>query len=111
MAEVQEIIIGAGPLPIETKATIETDGPTVLTIAGSVWTPQANSMIGVRLLIDGSPAVTAQIFSNESNEHRTVVPITVPWTFTIGPHTFTLQELTSETTSDANDYFCVTVQY
>jgi hypothetical protein len=111
MAELQEIILQNGPLPIKVPADIETDGPTVVTVAGSVWTATANSMIGVGLLIDGNLMAKAQIFSNQSNEHRTVVPVSIPYTFTIGQHTFTLEPLTPQTTSDANDLFCVTVQY
>jgi hypothetical protein len=55
--------------------------------------------------------VKAQIFSNQANEHRAVVPVTISYTFTIGQHTFTLEPLTGQTTSDANDVFWVTVQY
>ena len=111
MAEVQQIIAQAGPLPLQVTANIETDGPTVVTLSGSVWTPNANSMIGIRLEIDEDATIAAQIFSNQSNEHRAVVPVVVPYTFTIGQHVFTLAPLTSQTTSDANDYYCVTVQY
>ena len=111
MAELQEIILQNGPLPITVTADIETDGPTVVTVAGSVWTATPNAMIGIGLAIDGNLMAKGQIFSNEPNEHRAVVPMTFPYTFTIGKHTFTLAGLTSPTTSDANDVFCVTVQY
>ena len=111
MAELQQIIMQYGPLPIETTATIETDGPTIVSVSGSVWTSTQKSMIGVALFIDGTPQIKAPIFSNGSNTHRTVVPVSIPYTFTIGQHTFLLQELTPLTTSDANDFFVLTVQY
>jgi hypothetical protein len=111
VAELQEIIAQNGPLPIKVTADIETDGPTVVTVAGSVWTTTPNSTIGVGLLIDGNLMVKAQIFSNGANEHRAVVPVSISYTFTIGQHTFTLEPLTGQTTSDANDVFWVTVQY
>jgi hypothetical protein len=36
VADVQVIIAQAGPLPITVSADIESDGPAVLTLAGSV---------------------------------------------------------------------------
>ena len=111
MAELQQVIAQNGPLPIKATANIETDGPTVVTFAGSVWTTSPNVIIGVSLVIDEDYQVGAQIFSNGPNTHRAVVPMTFAYTFTIGQHTFTLQELTIETTSDYNDFFVATVQY
>ena len=111
MAELQQIIAQKGPLPIKTTATIETDVQTVLTLAGSVWTTTQDCMIGIALTVDGEPAVTAQIYSNGPDTHRAVVPVTAPYTFTIGEHVFSLGPLTPQTTSDFNDYFSVTVQY
>jgi hypothetical protein len=111
MAELQQIIAQAGPLPIKATATIETDGPTIVTLAGSVWTPTSETMTGVLLTIDDDAEIAAQIFSNEPNTHRAVVPVAVPYTFAIGDHAFTLTPLNANTTSDFNDYFYVTVQY
>jgi hypothetical protein len=112
MADVQVLIAQAGPLPIKASAEIESDGPAVLTLAGSVWSPTANTMIGVSLMIDNEPAlISADIFSNGPSTHRAVVPVTFPYTFTIGTHTFELVPSTSQTTSDANDVFRLTVQY
>ncbi len=111
MAELQQIVAQKGPLPIKTTATIETDSQTVLTLAGSVWTTTQNALIGLELIIDDEPPIEALIYSNGPNTHRTVVPVTVPYTFTVGEHTFMLSPLTPLTTSDFNDYFSVTVQY
>jgi hypothetical protein len=111
MADVQVIIDQAGPLPIKGTAEIESDGPAVLTLAGSVWSQTSNAMIGVSLLIDGEAASSARIFSNGPSTHRAVVPVTVPYTFTIGSHTFTLEPMTAQTVSDANDFFTLSVQY
>ncbi len=112
MAELQQVIAQSGPLPIKQVVTIETDAPVVVTLSGSVWTPDADSMIGVLLTVDrGEFELGARIFSNEPNEHRAVVPVIGQYTFEIGEHAFTLTPMTAETTSDANDFFCVTVQY
>ena len=115
MAEIQQVIAQYGPLPIEVTADIETDGPTVVTVAGSVWTTTKDSMIGVTLMIDGNPVAKVPIFSNGPSTHRAVVPVSFPYTFTstVQPnqHTFVLEEMTPQTTSDYNDYFTVYVQY
>jgi hypothetical protein len=77
-----------------------------------VWSTTADQLIGIALLIDGeSTPITASIFSNGPSTHRAVVPVIVPYTFTIGPHTFELQPSTSHTTSDYNDFYTLTVQY
>jgi hypothetical protein len=112
MADVQVIIAQTGPLPITVSADIESDGPAILTLAGSVWTATANTMIGVSLSIDGQPAeISARIFSNGPTTHRAVVPMTVPYTFSIGSHKFTLEAMNAQTTSDFNDFFELSVQY
>jgi hypothetical protein len=112
MANVNVVIAKAGPLPITATAQIQSDGPALVTLAGSVWSTTANQMIGVALLIDGQRTpITASIFSNGPNTHRAVVPVAMPYTFTLGQHTFELRPTTGQTTSDANDYFTVSVQY
>ena len=115
MADVQQVIAQYGPLPIQVTADIETDGPTVVTVAGSVWTTTQDSMIGVGLMIDGNVVAQAPIFSNGPSTHRAVVPVSFPYTFTStgqpNQHTFVLEEMTPQTTSDYNDYFSVTVLY
>jgi hypothetical protein len=111
VADVQQIVAQPGPLPLQVTADIESDAPFALTLAGSVWTTASTAMIGVELQIDDDVAARAQIFSNAPSTHRAVVPVTVPVTLTIGPHVLTLVPLTPQTTSDANDFFAVTVVY
>ena len=112
MAQVNVIIAQKGPLPIKATAEIMSDGPVLVTLAGSVWSTTADQLIGIALLVDGAPTpITASIFSNGPTTHRAVIPTIVPYTFTIGQHTFELQPSTSHTTSDYNDFFNVTVQY
>jgi len=111
MAVLQPIIAQFGPLPITTTATIETDSPVILSIAGSVWTSSENCMIGIGLEVDGGAVAKAPIYSNGPGTHRTVVPLMIPVTFEIGEHTFALGPLTPQTESDSNDYYAVSLQY
>ena len=114
MAQLIQVIAQQGPLPITTTATIETDGPTIVTLAGSLWTPGGSQQIGMRLAIDGNPVQAAWVFANPSATHLAVVPMvfsyTFPWTQD-QEHEFFLDYLTGGTTSDENDFFLVTVQY
>jgi hypothetical protein len=111
MADLQAIIAQAGPLPIKVGANVQSDDPVAITLAGSVWAPTANSMIGISLAVDGSQAATAQIYANAPDMHMSVVPVTFSLTFSIGEHAFELDYLTGETTSDQNDFFVVTLLY
>jgi hypothetical protein len=111
MADVQQVFAANGPLPLKTSVDIQSNLPAVVTLAGSVWANAAQQMIGIALLIDGSVVATATIFANPSSTHLSVVPVEFPYTFAIGPHDFTLNPLNNATTSDKNDFYCVTVQY
>jgi hypothetical protein len=85
--------------------------PAVVTLAGSVWSNAAQQQVGIALLIDGSVVGMATIFANPASTHLSVVPLEFAYTFEIGPHEFVLNPLNNATTSDKNDFYCVTVQY
>ena len=111
MADVTQIFAGPGPLPLKTSVDIQSNMPAVITLAGSVWTKTANQQIGIALLIDGEVAASATIFANPASQHLAVVPVEFAYTFTIGTHEFALNPWNNATTSDLNDFYCVTVQY
>jgi hypothetical protein len=95
----------AGPLPITATFNSPTNAPATIYIAGSVWSPNANKMIGISVQLDGQAIGSSQIFSNGSATHRATVPSFIPVTLTIGPHTLTLAKANGDTTSDVNDFF------
>ena len=111
MADLIQVIAQPGPLPIKQAVQIESDEPAIVTLAGSVWSPSENQMIGISLAIDGSQVQTTQIFANPPATHLAVVPVAFSYTFTIDEHVFELDYLTGNETSDSNDLFVVTVQY
>ena len=111
MADLQQIFAANGPLPLKTSVQIQSNMPAVVTLAGSVWSNAAQQPIGIALLIDGSVVGMATIFANPAATHLSVVPLEFAYTFEIGPHEFVLNPLNNATTSDKNDFYCVTVQY
>jgi hypothetical protein len=111
VADLMQIFAANGPLPLKTSVNIQSNMPAVVTLAGSVWSNAAQQLIGIGLLIDGEVAASATIFANPGSQHMAVVPVEFAYTFEIGPHEFVLNPWNNATTSDKNDFYCVTVQY
>ena len=111
MADLTQIFAQPGPLPLKTSVNIQSNMPAVVTLAGSVWSNAAQQQIGIALLIDGEVAASATIFANPASQHMSVVPVEFAYTFEIGQHEFVLNPWNNATTSDKNDFYCVTVQY
>jgi hypothetical protein len=111
VADLTQIFAQNGPLPLKTSVDIQSNMPAVVTLAGSVWSNAAQQLIGIALLIDGEVAASATIFANPGSQHMAVVPVEFAYTFEIGTHEFVLNPWNNATTSDKNDFYCVTVQY
>ncbi len=115
MADAQVVINQNGPLPITASFQALSDGPALVMLSGSVWTQNADTLIGVDLSVDGGPAIGgANIFANNAATHMAVVPIVIPYIFSLGPpptHEITLSAGTTGTVSDQNDFFQVTILY
>ena len=109
---IQVILSQQGPLPITVNFKALSDAPVTLEVNGSVWTQTANSMIGIQAAIDGGAVGKAQVFSNTSTTHRTVVPAYVPLQLAFGQHSITLSALPgTSTVSDQNDFFTAVLHY
>jgi hypothetical protein len=100
-----------GPMPISLTFTSPTDGEALIEVSGSVSAPNANVIIGIQVLIDGEPVGAAQIFSNNPNVHRVVVPVWVKAPPDFKQHTLTLQVLNRHTASDSDDFYNATLAY
>lgn len=107
----QIIIAQKGPLPIKVSFAAPSDGPAALMVAGSVWTQNVNTMIGIGVSLDGNPLGVVQIFANPASTHMNVVPGTFPVTLTQGTHSLLLAPATSTTVSDYNDFYSVVLDY
>ena len=101
-----------GPLPIQSTFMSPGDLPLYLEVAGSIWTQSANQMIAIQIAVDGAVVGKAQIFSNTSSTHRTVVPVYIPVKLAQGSHTIQLSAVPGTTTvSDINDFFTAVLHY
>lgn len=108
---VQVIIDQAGPLPITVTFNAPGDEPMYLEVNGSVWSPDADQMIGIGIQLDGQPVGAAQIFSNGSATHRAVVPAYIPIQLSEGQHTLSLSGNSSATVSDFNDFYTAVIHF
>jgi hypothetical protein len=108
---IQMIVSKVGPLPITATFDAKGDSPMYLEINGSVWSQKANNMIGIAVKLDGNAVGTAQIFSNGTATHRTVVPTYIPVKLTQGKHTLTLSASSAGTVSDLNDFYTAVIHY
>ena len=74
MADRHLLINQSGPLPLSATLTTGSNGPSTLFVSGSCWTAGGAQQIGLAVMMDGVRVGEAVIWSNESNEHRAVVP-------------------------------------
>jgi hypothetical protein len=110
MPLIQTLISGAGPLPLNTTFTAEGDGDVVFFVSGSAWSASA-SAISIVLYLDGQAIGTISGFTNEPTSHKTLVPAFFPAILTAGDHKVGLAVQSSETVTDINDNFSVTLIY
>jgi hypothetical protein len=108
---IQLIINQAGPLPITVSFNAPGDEPMYLEVNGSVWSPNADALLGIQIELDGQSVGAAQIFSNGSTTHRACVPAYVPIQLGEGQHTLSLSAETGSTVSDYNDFYTAVIHY
>ncbi len=108
---IQVIISQVGPLPITATFNAPGDSPMYLEINGSVWSQQANQMIGIGVKLDNKAVGAAQIFSNGTATHRAVVPAFIAIKLSQGQHTLSLSPNSAATTSDHNDFYTAVIHY
>lgn len=107
----QMIIQQKGPLPITVNFNAIGDSPMYLEVNGSVWSQNANNMIGIAIKLDNNPIGAAQIFSNGTATHRAVVPAYIPIKLKQGQHTLSLSANNAATISDLNDFYTAVIHY
>ena len=108
---IQVLVSQKGPLPISTSFNAPGDMPMYLVVNGSVWTQNANTMIGIQIELDGAVVGTAYIFSNAPSTHRAVVPAYIPVKLAQGAHKLVLSAAPGGTVSDYNDFYTAVIDY
>jgi hypothetical protein len=106
---IKVIVSQVGPLPITATFDAPGDEPMYLEVSGSVWSANANSMIGIAIALDGKQIGAAQIFSNGPTTHRAVVPAYIPIQLSQGKHKLTLSPNNAATLSDYNDFYTAVI--
>ena len=110
MALIEPIIANIGPLPISVQYTGEGVGSVLLYIAGSAWSPNEGTDIGIGVYVDGNLIGNATVFTNESGSHKALIPSIIPFKVDGNEHTMTVEALTG-TNTDLNDQFYVSIIY
>src|SRR5437660_10594569 len=100
---IQVIINQKGPLPITVTFNAPGDSRMYLEINGSVWSQQANRMIGIGVKVDNNAAGAAQIFSNGPATHRAGVPAFIAINLSQCKHTLSLSSNSYANTCDYHD--------
>ena len=109
---IKVILSKVGPLPLTATFDAPADSPMYLEVVGSVYSSNANRLLGIAVQLDNKPIGTpAQIWSNGINTHRAVVPAYIPVQLQFGKHTLTLTAANGDTVSDLNDTFTVVLHY
>lgn len=114
MADAQEIIQAAGPLPLKQSFIAPVDGPVIFFLSGSAWSNSQNMWVGIGLQVDGEDIGATGVFCNEQSSHHALIPRLIPTNLsygTNGEHTLTIYPTSSNTITDQNDLFYVTLLY
>ncbi len=113
MAYTLVLFDGAGPLPQTATFEAPADGPVTFVLSGTARTAGAAVLIGVNLSLDGNGiGNTAMCWANQNNNHQAMRTTFIPIDFlSAGQHTIELTNAYSETITDVNDYFQVTLLY
>jgi hypothetical protein len=106
-----------GPLPITSGAFTTSGGTLVISASGSGYCLGNGVSIGMNITLDGAAIDTCIIYVNVANNHIAFMPKTIVKTgIATGTHHITLSQYVApgrpgtDTATDDNDTFCVTVQ-
>ncbi len=107
---VAEVILqGNGPLPLKGTFNYLSSDVAAVCVSGSAYAPGGAGQLDAVLRIDGVPVGSSFVYTNEPQSHKTFITrFIVVGPFSPGPHVVDLVPAGS-TTSDANDFFTVTM--
>ena len=104
---------GPGPLPVSTTFEAPSDGDVVFVLTGTARTENAAVLTGINLYLDGGGIGNAAMcWANQNNNHIAMRPTFIPYEgLTQGSHAIQIMNAYSDTVTDVNDYFQVTLLY
>jgi hypothetical protein len=105
-----QIINQSGPLPLKALFNAPLDGPATLVVSGSLWSTVANTLLQLKVALDGTQLATGQIFSNGPSTHRALPTLFIGFSLTAGRHTLSLSG-GANVIADQNDFFNASLLY
>lgn len=109
-----EVLLDAiGPLPQSVTFQAPADGSVMFVLTGTAYTQSGASITGIMLMLDGVQiGAAAMCYANTNNNHIAMRPSFVEFeNLTFGEHTLEVVISSSETVTDVNDHFQVTLFY
>lgn len=94
-----------GPLPLKIPFTAPISGDVTIAFSGTCWSSTVNNPGGVEVFLDGKSLGKALLFFNNASLHQALPAQFFAVNLGEGPHTITLQPLSSTILSDKNDFF------
>lgn len=94
-----------GPLPLKIPFTAPISGDVTIAFSGSCWSSTVNNPGGVEVFLDGKSLGKALMFFNNASLHLALPAQIFAVNLSEGPHTITLQALSSTVLSDQHDFF------
>lgn len=94
-----------GPLPLKIPFTAPISGDVTIAFSGTCWSSTAGNPGGVEVFLDGKSLGKALLCFNNSSLHLTLPTQFFAVNLSEGPHTLTLQAISSTVMSDKNDFF------
>jgi hypothetical protein len=94
-----------GPLPLKVTFTAPISGDVAIAFSGSCWSSTASNPGGVEIFLDGQSLGKSLLFFNNSGLHLALPAQVFPINLSEGPHTLTVQAISSTVLSDKNDFF------
>ena len=103
----------SGQLPVEAQFDSPAEGPVMFVLSGTAWTQEAPCVIGLNLFIDGQVIGNpAMCFANANAVHMAMRTTFIMFdNLSFGNHTITVQPYDSNSITDPNDAFQVTMFY
>ena len=113
MADALVILDSPGPLPLKVSFDSPGDGSVIFVLSGTAFTQNGGVLIGFNLFLDGSgigkPALCyANLGLNHQAMRTTLIPVD---NLAYGSHTIEIAPIDTNTLTDFNDYFQVTMLY